>query len=129
MSKNKIIKTVFYYTIVACTLFLSVSCKSQIANSVASFPGGKKQLHVYFKKNMHWQQGQHTVEGKVYISFLVTKNGKIVDVEVVKNLCESCDKEAIRLVKNMPNWTPAKKEGKRIDSQVTLSIYFKLYRE
>ena len=123
------ISTSFFYTIAVLSFFLSASCQSQTPDSIASFPGGKKQLDIYLKKNMQWQQSQLTVEGKVYVSFLVTENGDIVDVEVVKGLCESCDKEAIRLVKNMPNWIPAKKGRKSIESKVTLPIDFKLYRE
>jgi len=120
----------FFNTLISVMLFTGIaSCQNQSADSVASFPGGKEQLTIYLKENMEWQQSQLTVEGKVYVSFLVKESGDIADVAITKGLCETCDKEAIRLVKNMPKWIPAKKEGKRIESRVTVPIDFKLYQD
>lgn len=124
------VRIAFLYTLVSLALLISsASCQSQGTDSAASFPGGKEELDDYLKKNMQWQQGQLTVEGKVYVSFLVTEDGNVTDVVVEKGLCESCDKEAIRLVKNMPNWLPAKAGGKNIESKIILPIEFKLYKE
>lgn len=110
-------------------LFTSIaSCQDQRADTIASFPGGEEKIAVYLKENMEWQQSQLTVEGKVYVKFLVKENGDITGVVVMKGLCESCDKEAVRLVKSMPNWLPAKKEGVLIESKVVLPIEFKLYK-
>lgn len=91
-----------------------------------SFPGGEAGLTDYIYKNINWTQGQLTVEGKVFVEFLVDIDGKIKDVKVVRGLCESCDKEAILLVKNMPVWTPGKENGKTVKTQMILPIKFGL---
>jgi protein TonB len=115
--------------IVSLMLFSnSSSCQNQSSDSFATFPGGKEQLAIYLRDNMQWQQSQLTIEGKVFVAFLIKENGEIKDLVVMRGLCESCDKEAVRLVENMPNWIPAKKDGKLIESKVVLPIEFKLYK-
>ena len=107
-------------------LLFSIYSQGVRNDSVAQFYGGKKKLNMYFKENMKWKQGQFTVEGKVYISFIVSKNGNINQVKIIRSLCSTCDIEAIRLIKNMPNWIPAKKNGKYIQSEIILSVDFRL---
>ena len=91
-----------------------------------SFPGGQAGLTEYIKKNFNRTQGQLTVEGKVVVEFLVDIDGKVKDVKVVRGLCESCDKEAIRLVKNMPTWTPGTKNGTIVRTRMMIPIKFGL---
>lgn len=98
----------------------------QSMDPIASFPGGREKLDIYFRKNIQWNQSQLTVAGKVFVSFQVKENGSISDVAVVRSLCESCDKEAIRLVRNMPYWIPATKDNLPIESKAFVSIEFKL---
>ena len=69
---------------------------------------------------MNWRQSQLTVAGKVFVSFQVDEKGKISDAKVIRGLCDTCDKETLRLVQEMPNWTPARKAGKNITSESTL---------
>ena len=76
-----------------------------------AFPGGQSGLTEYINKNFNWTQGQMTVEGKVFVEFLVDSDGEIKDVKVVRGLCESCDKEAVRLVKIMPRGHRENKTG------------------
>lgn len=90
------------------------------------FPGGQSGLKEYIDKNFNWTQGQLTVEGNVFVEFLVDIDGKIKDVKVVRGLCESCDKEAIRLVKNMPSWTPGTQDGIKVKTRMVIPIKFRL---
>lgn len=90
------------------------------------FPGDASGLKKYLKENYKWQQGQLTVEGTVFVSFLVSEDGKISDVKIARGLCAPCDQEAMRLVKEMPNWEPAIHEGKPISTRMTLPIKFGL---
>jgi len=93
-------------------LICNAGCQTNVDSaSVPSFPGGKVELDRYIKENMKWTQGQQTIEGTVFVSFIVDSNGNIDNVRVTKSLCESCDIEAARIVKSMPNWLPAKKKG------------------
>ncbi len=61
----------------------------------------------------------------VYIAFVVTKEGKIRDTRVVKGINEGCDKEALRLIKNMPLWDPGMQQGKLVSSVYGLPIIFR----
>ena len=91
-----------------------------------SFPGGQTALTEYIDKNFNWRQGQLTVGGKVFVEFVVDVDGKIKDVKVVRGLCNSCDKEALRLVKSMPTWIAGTENGKTIKTKMILPIKFGL---
>ncbi len=111
--------------------FMLTSCKGQVYSSkdvdrAAEFPGGNKNYANYLEGNFSWVQSQLTIEGVVLISFVVRSNGNITDVKVVKSLCETCDSEAIRLIKMMPDWTPAILNNKKVSSQVVLPVNFRL---
>ena len=91
-----------------------------------SFPGGQEELNRYIEKKFKWRQGQRTVEGKVFVEFWIENNGQIKDAKVVRGLCDTCDKEALRLVSEMPKWTPATQKGKPIRVRMVLPIKFGL---
>jgi protein TonB len=90
------------------------------------FPGDIEGLKQYLKKNYNWIQGQQTVEGTVYVGFLVTEDGSVCEPNIVRGLCETCDLEAIRLIKRMPKWEPAIVDGKPKTERVVLPIQFGL---
>lgn len=90
-----------------------------------SFPGGQTALTEYLHKNFTWKQGQHTVQGRVFVVFLVDVDGKIKDATVIRGLCDSCDKEALRLVKNMPAWIPGTENGKPIEARAVVPVEFR----
>ncbi len=91
-----------------------------------SFPGGQEGLKKYLDKNFKWTQEQTTVNGKVFVEFWIEKNGEIKDAKVIRGLSETCDKEALRLVTEMPKWTPAKQKEKPIRTRMVLPIKFGL---
>ena len=91
-----------------------------------SFPGGQKELNRYIEKNLKWTQGQRTVEGTVFVEFWIENNGEIKDAKVIRGLCDTCDKEALRLVTEMPKWTPATQKEKSIKTRMVLPIKFGL---
>ncbi len=64
------------------------------------------------------------IEGKVLVSFVVTNSGKIANVELVKGLSESVDKEAIRVVGLLDKWKPGELNGKKVHTKVTLPVHF-----
>lgn len=92
------------------------------------FPGGEKALSKWLKKNLRYPSvaKRMSIEGKVVVEFIVGKDGKISDVRVKESLHRQCDKEAIRLVKSMPNWSPAEENGVKISLQYALTIPFVL---
>jgi protein TonB len=66
------------------------------------------------------------VDGKVFIQFVVDKEGRISDVTIIKSLSQDCDKEALRLIQLMPPWKPGKQNGRAVKSKFVLPLTFKL---
>jgi protein TonB len=91
-----------------------------------SFPGGQGELKKYIDKNFKWTERQITIEGKVFVEFWIKEDGQVSNIKILRGLCETCDKEALRLVTEMPRWTPATQKGKPLRTRMVLPIYFGL---
>jgi TonB family protein len=97
----------------------------------AEFLGGMSKLYKYINSNLRFPKDakKEGREGIVYVEFIIDKNGKIKDetVNVVNGFLESCDNEAIRLIKDCPDWKPGKNidTGEGIEMKYTLTINFK----
>lgn len=96
-----------------------------IVDENAEFPGGKIKFDEYIEKNMKLTS-EMEVSGKCYLRFLVGVDGSISNVVILRGHsdCPACDKEAKRLVENMPNWIPAKVNGKQVKSFYVVPIKF-----
>jgi protein TonB len=94
----------------------------------AQFVGGSKGLQQFISKNVNYPQEaiNNNVVGRVYLSFIVTKKGKIKTIAVERGVHELLDKEAKRLIALMPDWIPAEKDGKKIKTRCRLPINFTL---
>ena len=66
------------------------------------------------------------VTGKVFIGFIVEKDGSIDEAKVIRGIGSGCDEEALRVIKMMPNWKPGKVDGKDVRVEYTMPISFKL---
>ncbi|MBN9303331.1 energy transducer TonB, partial [Dysgonomonas mossii] len=66
------------------------------------------------------------IQGRVTVRFVVSKTGAIEDVNVIRGIDPSCDKEAVRVVKSMPKWIPGKQNGLNVPVYFTLPIVFRL---
>ncbi len=95
------------------------------------FPGGTNAMMNFLSSNLKYPESakNNKQQGKVFISFVVEKDGGITDVKVMRGVCEDIDAEAIRVVKSMPKWKPGKQEGKPVRVHYTLPITFKLNEE
>ncbi len=93
-----------------------------------SYIGGEEKLMEYLSTNISYpnKAKEEMIEGIVYIAFIVNKDGSISDVKILKSLESSCDKEALRVVKDMPNWIPGKMKNKEVPVQYNLPIKFKI---
>lgn len=92
----------------------------------ASFHGGSVALQRYLEENVRWPDEESDVQGRVVVSFMVEKDGSLSEIKVVRGLHPAFDKEALRVVENMPKWYPAKLNGKGIRQKIILPIPFKL---
>jgi len=99
-----------------------------IVEDMPSFPGGEAKLFEYLGKNIKYPQiaKEAGISGIVYINFVVDTQGNITDVKVLRGIGGGCDEEAVRVVKNMPKWTPGKQRGKPVKVSYNLPIRFSL---
>lgn len=101
-----------------------------VLDESAEFPGGKAALDKYLRENLIYpaRAREEGIEGRTYLKFIVSEEGVISDIQIARGLagCPECDAEATRLVKNMPGWTPGKRNGKAMKSIFTLPVKFSL---
>lgn|SRR5574344_589407 len=99
-----------------------------VVEQEASFPGGYDKLMEYLSKNIKYpQQARETgTKGRVMLTFVVERDGSITDIKVLRDIGSGCGEEAIRVVKIMPKWTPAKQRGKAVRQQFNLPVVFNL---
>ncbi|GAB2585546.1 M56 family metallopeptidase [Spirosoma areae] len=92
------------------------------------FPGGIEKLYEYLSKNLKYPEAAQKVkaEGRVMVRFVLTKEGDITNVQILKGIGYGADEEAARVVSQMPRWTPAKQDGKAVNVQYHLPINFQL---
>lgn len=94
------------------------------------FPGGNAALLKYISGNIKYPTiaAENGIEGRVIVRFVVTKDGSISDVTVLRSLDPSCDKEAVRVVKSMPKWIAGMQNGRAVPVYFTLPVVFKLQK-
>ncbi|VAW21139.1 hypothetical protein MNBD_BACTEROID04-1097 [hydrothermal vent metagenome] len=95
-------------------------------NSQPQFPGGNKELAKYLGKNIRYPENSEnsSSRGKVIVCFKIEKDGRISNIEIVKGVNKILNKEAKRVIANMPNWEPAIKNGIPISTLLKLPIVF-----
>jgi TonB family protein len=102
----------------------------EVVEEPASFPGGLDSLKKYLKQHIYYPEIAKDlgIFGKVFLRFVVSDKGEISDVKIQRGVpdCPECDQEAIRVIKAMPNWIPAKNNGKAVHSYFNLPILFKM---
>ena len=101
--------------------FLRVEIESE-------FPGGARAWQMYLMKNLNYPQGaiDRNAMGEVMIQFIVDKNGKITFSEIYKSIDYFLDKEALRMIVESPDWTPAVQDGRPVKSYKKQPIIFRL---
>ncbi|GAB2541278.1 energy transducer TonB [Spirosoma aerophilum] len=93
-----------------------------------SFPGGNAELGNYLRQNLRYPEAasKAKIDGKVFVAFIVTNQGLIRDVNVLKGLGYGTNEEAVRLVQTMPAWIPGKQAGRFVNVKYNLVIPFVL---
>ena len=95
------------------------------------FPGGEEAMFEYLRSNLQYPEKckENKIQGRVLVAFVINKDGKIVEPEVVKSAGPEgveLDVEALRVVSEMPAWTPGKQMGKAVRVRYTIPVVFKL---
>ena len=93
-----------------------------------SFPGGNGALMQWLGQNIHYPAvaEENGIQGRVVVSFVVEPDGSISNVQVVRGVDPSLDKEAVRVCKQMPKWNPGKQNGQAVRVKYNLPVQFKL---
>ena len=99
-----------------------------IVEQQPKFPGGAEAIIAYLNTTMVYPEmaSASGISGKVYVKFVVRKDGSIDEVSVVRGVHPLLDNEAIRAIKSMPNWTPGTQRGQAVSAWFTLPVNFKL---
>ncbi len=92
------------------------------------FPGGTAALYEYLNKNIKYPAicRENNIQGRVVVIFIVNRDGSIVEPEVVKSVNPMLDKEALRVISNMPKWKPGLQRGQPVRVKFTVPVNFRL---
>ena len=100
----------------------------QIVEEMPKFPGGEAELFHYISKNIHYPQKarEKGIQGRVFIGFIVEKDGSVSNVRNLRGIDSELDAEAISVVESMPKWKPGKHNGEFVRVSYQIPILFKL---
>lgn len=94
------------------------------------FPGGPHAMMKYFDDSIRYPEPERTkfIQGNVMVKFSVTKEGRVIDVQVVNGVPggPNLARESLRIMQSMPIWIPASKNGDPVEAEYTLSVPFKI---
>ena len=99
-----------------------------VVEKMPEFPGGEVAVREYIAKSIKYPEDAKKagIQGKVYVTFVVDKTGKVVDSRLARSASPSLDKEALRVVETMPVWIPGQQRGENVAVEYTIPIQFKL---
>ena len=105
--------------------------KEEVFRSVEQmpqFPGGEAALMKYLQSHINYppMAAENNIQGRVVVQFVVDKTGKVGEVKVVRSVDKDLDKEAVRVCKSLPKFTPGRQNGQAVSVWYTLPVTFKL---
>ena len=100
------------------------------AQHMPSFPGGYEAFYKFLSKKIKYpaQARRMGIEGRVYVSFIVEKDGSLGQISVVKGMGAGLDEESLRVMNQVPKWNPGKQGHRPVRVKMTIPINFKLAR-
>ncbi len=122
---------------VLCGIGFGASAQSEDTNKVLSidpiqidpqFPGGSDSMYAFITRNYRMPQKSDSVKGTIWVRFVVERDGTVSNVKVLRGLNKEYDEEALRVVRMMPRWIPARFAGseKPIRSEYFVPIKFNM---
>lgn len=99
-----------------------------VVETMPEFPGGQQALFKYLNESVKYPviAQENNIQGRVIVQFVVERDGSVTDVQVVRSVDPSLDKEAKRVISSMPKWSPGKQRGKAVRVKYTVPVNFKL---
>jgi TonB family protein len=100
----------------------------QIVEEIPQYPGGEAAMMEFVAKNVVYPKEAQDkgISGRVFVSFIVEKDGSVSNVELKRGIGGGCDEEAVRVISAMPKWTPGKMKGEPVRVSYQIPIFFKL---
>ena len=100
----------------------------RVVEELPEFPGGATEFMKWLTKNLRYPPAaqQHKVQGKVVVSFIVNADGKTSDVKVLTKVHPLLDREALRVIRMMPEWKPGEDKGKPCSTMIAIPVVFAL---
>jgi protein TonB len=133
MKINTMLRIAIFSLVLGAGLSLSTTVQAQETattnvDEMPSPPGGMEGFTQYMIKNLTYPTAAREAgtQGMVVLTFVVTAEGKVEAVEVIRGIGKGCDEEAVRVITQSVTWTPAKKEGKAVATRMNLPVNFKL---
>lgn len=98
-----------------------------VAETMPQFPGGPNELMKYLSENTKYPESAkaNKIEGRVFVSFVIEKDGSVTNAEVMRGIGKECDAEALRVVSSMPKWQPGTQSGEAVRCRFTVPFIFK----
>lgn len=102
-----------------------------IVEQMPKFPGGEQALRKYFEESIVYPAiaKENGIKGRVFVTYVVNKEGKVERAKVIRGIDPSLDKEALRVVEAMPNWEPGYQRGKKVNVSYTFPVNFGVTEE
>lgn len=99
-----------------------------VVEEMPQYPGGTDALLKFLADNIKYPQSAENakIQGRVIASFVVTKAGKVSDINIVRGVDPELDDEAVRVIKMMPDWTPGRQRGEAVNVKYTIPVTFRL---
>ena len=99
-----------------------------LPEKMPEFPGGNKALIKYLRENTKYPEKakEEGIQGRVYVQCVISKDGKVTDVEILKGVHPLLDAEALRVIKAMPKWKSGTQKGDPVNVNYRLPINFSL---
>jgi periplasmic protein TonB len=99
----------------------------RFADKMPEFPGGEEGRLIYLAKNTVYPDAEKRagIEGTVYITFVVDENGDVTEVNILRGVSPGIDMEAIKVVQNMPRWSPGLQQGRMVRVAFNMQIIFR----
>ena len=103
----------------------------QIVEKMPQYTGGESALMKYVSENIKYPEKakEDGIQGRVFISFVIEKDGSVSNVKVVRGIGGGCDEEAARVIAGMPKWQPGMQKGKPVRVNYMMPVFFKLTEE
>lgn len=99
-----------------------------VVEKMPEFPGGQEALLEFLQTHAKYPESaiRNGIEGRVYCSFVVGKDGTVSDADVLRGVSPELDQEALRVINTMPAWSPGKQRGKAVRVRYTVPVAFRL---